>query len=1053
MRKHSLLLTRKCKLLGFKIISYLLIGLLTGHLQSLNAADDPPVLQQLITGTVTDGTTGEPIAGVSVLIKGTSQGTITDSEGKYSINASEGSVLVFSFLGYIDSEIEVGTLTELNIQLSTDVININELVVIGYGVQKKKLSTGATANIDNEEITKKHSLRLEQAIQGMAPGVHVASNSGQPGEDLKVRIRGVGTVGKADPLYVVDGVPVNDISYLSPADIESVDILKDAASSAIYGTRAANGVVLITTKKGEAGKMTVSYEGYYGVQNVAKKIEMLNASEYMMIINEALANDNNPSNDNRFSQEEIDSAGEGTNWIDAMFSKNAPIQNHTFSFSGGSEISSFSSSISYFSQEGIIGKYNTSRFDRITVRLNSEHKLYKDYFKIGQNVVFSDFKKRGVGVGNIYDNSVRGFINADPTCLIYDDSYEDGFGRSAVNPSMANPVGVLYFKNMKKKRTDKVVGNIYAELEIIDGLKFRTEYGIDLGFRTENEFTPVYRLSPLTYNDHSEAIMRLRKDLTSNLENYVTYSKTFGKHSFSVMAGNTWNETTEFTVEGTQQDLIIEDFDHAILDNGTNDETIEAKGNKKENTLLSYFGRINYNYDEKYLFSGTFRRDGSSRFGPENRFGNFPSFSAGWVLTEEDFITFTWLDFFKLRASWGQVGNDQIGDFAYEALIESQNKDYYIGSGDEKQVGSSPQKLANLELKWEISEQTDIGFDARFLDNFVLAFDYYIKTTRDWLIDAPITDLVGVEEPPTKNGGSVRNKGLEFALGYYHYVTNKFSFSVNANIAYNENEVIEINNESGIINGLPSILFNGHTEMYRAEKGYPIGYFYGYKTDGIFQNETDIASYTYEGELIQPNAVPGDVKFVDIDNDGDIDGDDRTMIGNPHPDITYGLTFNAEYLGFDFSVFVQGVAGNQVINGTRDNAGTYSNYTKDILNRWHGEGTSNTIPRVTTLGDDQNENYIKISDLYIEDAGYLKVRTVSLGYDFSKSLLKNIPVEKCRLYLSAQNLFTFTDYSGFDPEVGYGDYDWQRYDNFSTGIDVGFYPSPRTYIVGLNITF
>jgi TonB-dependent starch-binding outer membrane protein SusC len=924
MRKHALLLMRKSNTTRL-LHTFFLMGLvLICQLQVTMASDDPPALQQLVTGEVTDGTTGEPLAGVSVLIKGTSKGTITDENGKFAINASPESVLVFSYLGFMNEEIKVGSSTEINVTLVADVVQLNELIMVGYGVQKKKLSTGATTNINSDELNQKHTLRLEQAIQGLAPGVQVTSNSGQPGEELKVRIRGIGTVGDADPLYVIDGVPVDDISYLSPADIESVDILKDAASTAIYGTRAANGVVLITTKKGKAGQTVVSYDGYYGVQNPVKELEMLNARDYMMIINESLANDNNSNNDPKFTQQRIDNAGEGTNWIDAMFNRNAPIQNHTFSFSGGSENSTFSSSVSYFSQEGIVGKFNTSNFERISVRINSEHKLYKDILKVGENVVFSDYKKRGVGVGNIYDNSVRPFINANPTFPIYSDLTEDGFGRSMAYPDQANPVASMYYNNFKKKHTDKVVGNIYAELEIIKGLKLRSDYGIDLGFRSENEFKPIYQLTTILYNEHSEAIMRLRRDFTSNLENYITYSKSIGNHSFTVLAGNTWEETKEFSVEGTEQDLIIEDFDHAILDNGTAENPIDVKGNKKDNALLSYFGRLNYNYAEKYLFTATFRRDGSSRFGPDNRFGNFPSFSAGWVLTEENFINMQWLDFFKFRASWGQVGNDRIGDFAYESLIESQYKDYYLGTDEEKQVGSAPPKIPNPKLKWEISEQTDIGFDSRFLGDFIFAFDYYIKTTRDWLIDAPISDIVGADEQPTINGGSVQNKGMEFNLGYYHYTSDGFSFSVNTNLAYNHNEVIKINNESGIINGEASILFNGITEIYRAEEGYPIGYFYGYKADGIFQNEDEINNYTYEGELIQPDAVPGDVKFVDINNDGTINSDDRTMIGNPHPDFTYGLSFNADYKGFDFSFSLQGVAGNQVINGSRDNTRVYT---------------------------------------------------------------------------------------------------------------------------------
>ncbi len=1008
--------------------------------------------QITISGTVTYGATGEPLAGANVLIKGTMIGTTTDINGSYKLELYDSEViLVFSYIGYQPEEVPVGDQTVIDVGLLFIAEDLEEIVVVGYGVQKKKLSTGATVNVGAGEIDSKHSLRIEQAIQGLTPGVSITANSGQPGESLKVRIRGVGTVGDSDPLYVVDGMPTDDIRYLNPADLESVDILKDAASAAIYGARAANGVILITTKKGQEGQMRVSYDGYYGIQNTPKKLDMLNGQEYCMIMNEAAENSDE---DLLFSEAEINAIGEGTNWMDYLFKKNVPTQSHVVSISGGTEKSIYSSSLSYFNQEGIIGSENKSLFERISFRLNTEHKLYKDIVKIGENMVYSHSKVRGVGVGNAYDNTVRNFVNASPIYPAYSDTTEDGFGRSSKFPLDANPVAAMHYDDFTIDKFDKLLGNIYTEIEFIRGLTFTSKFGIDLSFQRTNEYIPVYELTVMERNIHSKAKMSIESNFTYNFENYLTYAKTIGRHNFMALVGNTIEEYNKFEVSGEKDDLIIEDFDFAILDNGTNDTTQITNGTKLERALLSYFGRLNYNFDEKYLFAATLRIDGSSRFGPENRYGLFPSFSGGWVISQEDFFNLGWLNFLKLRASWGQNGNDKISEFVYESLIESQGMDYYFGASESKVVGSAPTQLPNPKIKWETSEQIDIGFDSRFLNGFSIAFDLYKKTTKDWLVVAPISDLAGAEAPYI-NGGEVENKGFEIDLGYSKYF-GEFTFSVNANLAYNKNKVLAINNEEGIIHGEGSILFHGATEFYRAEVGQPIGYFYGLQSDGIFQNQDEIDNYIHVDEdndttIIQRRAVPGDVKWVDVNNDGKIYyGDDKTFIGDPNPDWFYGFSFNSSYKGFDFSVFLQGVAGNQVAMGMRVHERLWNNYTAEILDRWTGEGTSNRIPRVTL---EPGRNYETVSDLYIQDGNYLKIRSVNIGYDFKKTLLKNFPAQKLRVYISALNLYTFTKYTGLDPEVGYGDYDEDRPANFSTGIDIGYYPMPRTYLVGLNVNF
>ncbi len=1023
-----------------------------------------------ISGIVTDQTTGEPLAGANVLIKGTMIGTVTDAEGSYSVGIYEpGVTLVFSFIGYVTREILVGDQTVINVGLQFLAEDLEEIVVVGYGVQKKKLSTGATVHVEDEAIEKRHSLRIEQALQGLSPGVNITANTGQPGEALKVRIRGVGTVGNSDPLYVVDGVPTEDIRYLNPSDVESVDILKDAASAAIYGARAANGVVLITTRKGEVGKMRVTYDGYYGWQNTPKKPEMLNGRDYMMIMNEASFNSTRPRDtanwEPLFTQRQIDSIGEGTNWIDYLFNDNAPVQSHTVGISGGNETSVFSSSLSYYDQAGIIGFKDRSNFERISARINSEHKAYGDKLIIGENMVYSHSRVNGIGIGNMYDNSLREFVNASPIYSPYSDTTSDGFGRSPYGDDV-NPLAALYYEYMGEYKYDQIVGNVYAELELIKGLKIRSDFGVDLSYRTYSFFQPIYTLAELVRKTNTMAEQSIEKHFTYNFENYITYSRTFlDRHNITALFGNTIQEYSEFTVRGTKDDLIFDDFDYAILDNGTNMETQMTYGSKLERAMLSYYGRLNYNFAEKYLFAFTLRRDGSSKFGPENRYGYFPSVSAGWVITQEDFFNFDEIGFLKLRASWGQNGNDRIPDYMYEATVQSSERDYFLGPDEVQFVGASPDKINNPKLKWETSEQINIGFDSRFLTNFSLSFDWYKKLTKDWLIQIQVPDIAG-NEPPYANGGDVENKGIEMDFGY-HKIHGEFTFSVNANLAYNKNEVTRINNEEGIIHGPEGILFHGHSEIYRAEVGYPIGYFYGYLADGIFQTDQDIQDHIYIDEngdttvIQRRNVYPGDIRFRDIGGredslgnklpDGSITGDDRTIIGNPHPEIIYGLAFSGEYKGFDLSITLSGVAGNDIIYNLRNYESATTNYTTDVMDRWHGPGTSNKIPRVTE-NNETNQNHQRISNIYIYRGSYLKIRNINIGYDLAKTILKN-RVEQCRIYVAANNILTFTKYPGLDPEVGYGDYDEDRYENFSTGIDIGYYPVPRTYLLGVNVKF
>ncbi|MBN1415220.1 MAG: TonB-dependent receptor [Bacteroidales bacterium] len=1035
--------------------------------------------ERIISGSVSDATTGESLPGVNIIVEGTTSGVVTDIDGKYSIKvANSDAVLIFSMVGYLTEQIPVQGKEKVDVNLVTDIQQLDEVVVVGYGTMKKKLSTGANAHVSNDEMDQKHSLRLEQALQGLTSGVQITSNSGQPGSNFKVRIRGVGTIGNADPLYIVDGVPTGDVSYLSPSDIESVDILKDAASSAIYGAQAANGVVLITTKKGKAGEMHISYDGYYGIQNVIHKVDVLSTREYVMLMDEAYINSNPKYRTNRKYPynlpflPQLDANGDivyGSDgnilidpsvydsvktvyWQDYLFKKNAPVHSHSLSIEGGTEKSMYSASVNYFAQDGIIGTHDQSSYERISARINSETKIFKDIFTFGENITFAHVTSHGIGVGNIYGNNVKSFISTSPTFLPYDDSYPDGFGRS-IYPSESNPVANMYYRCQNQTTENKALGNVYLQLSPIKGLKLRTDLGFDVSINENNSFTPVYNLSTLDINQHSTANMSFYRNFKYNWENTINYSFSFRKNNMNILVGNTVRETTRYNTGGAAYDLIIPDFEHAILSNGTNDSLKTNFGSKSEESFLSYFGRVNYNYNEKILFTGVFRRDGSTKFGPSNRFGNFFSFSGGYIITEEAFFQFTWLDFLKIRASWGQNGNDNITPFAYQSLISLSDKNYYFGNPQTKYIGAAPDQIPNASIRWETATMTDIGFDARFLNSITLTFDWYKKFQKDWLVTIRVPELTGIlndNSYPIGNGGDVSNTGVEIALGYQK-VIGDFSFSVNGNFSFNKNKVLHIPTVDSIIHGQTGVLYTNFEEFYRAEDGYPLSFFWGYKTNGIFQDSAQISQYTNNDKIIQPNAKPGDVIFQDLNGDGIINSEDKTMIGNPWPKFVYGLSFSSAYKGFDLSFVLQGVYGNDIANGISSMNTLSPNKTADALDRWHGPGTSNRMPRMTD-GAEANKNWRNFSDLYIEDGSFLKVRSINFGYDFSTIIPKFI-VTQCRLYVSVVNAFTFTKYKGFDPEVGYGDHDYSRYQNMSTGIDLGTYPQSRQFLLGLNLKF
>ncbi|WP_343592796.1 TonB-dependent receptor [Flavobacterium sp.] len=994
-----------------------------------------------VSGTITSSEDGLGVPGATVLVQGTKSSTVTDFDGKYKVEAKTGDVLVITFVGFKTQNIKVGTEKVVNVVLQPETSELKEIVVIGYGTQKKKVNTAATSLVSGKDIQQVASLDVTNALQGQASGVSVTSSSGQPGANMVVNIRGAGTAGNSDPLYVVDGVVVdNGIGYLDPSIIERVDVLKDASAASIYGARAANGVILVTTKKGKDGKMNVSFSSYTGFQQIAKKLDLMNTQEYTTIINEARVNSGYSP---LYTKAQI-ATFPNHDWQNDLFNEGAMKQNHSLLITGGDQKSTIATGLSYYGQEGMIGgSTSQSQYDRVTFTVNSTSEVIKDYLKIGENFTFSNVKSSGIADDGIYNNAIRAFLNAAPIDAAYDENGD--FARSIISNDVTNPVGSLYYNNFNQTKTNRYVGNIFAELKIIKDLTFRTSFGVDMTDSNYRSFRPVYSLSSNDNNTVSSVTQSGTKSLGWIFENTLQYKFNLASsHNFDVLVGTSAKKNTSDYMEGQGRNLIFDDFAHAYLDNAKDPTSNVVKGNRKDYAIQSYFGRLLYDYNNKYLFSATVRRDGSSEFGPDNKYAIFPSFSAGWNLDKEAFFKENKvLNTFKIRASWGQNGNDQFGRrFAYLSTVNSTDKTYHFGTGDETLlVGSSPDQLANRNLKWETSEQLDLGFDATLFTNFTLTFDYYDKKTKDWLVLASIPTYAGATAPYI-NGGDVSNKGFEIGLAYRTHFGKDWNFGINANLSKNKNEVLRIANNEGIIHGESNVLFQGLDEMNRVEVGKPMGYFYGLKTAGIFQNAAEVAAG------VQPNAQPGDVRFVDLNGDGQIDANDKTQIGDPNPDFNYGINLDISYKAFDLTINTYGTAGGQNVFGIHDYTRAYTNNTTDVLNRWTSEGTSNRVPRVT-YGTDDNGNYTKFSDLYIQDSDFFRIKNATIGCDLTKLTDKLKFFSKFRVYVAGNNIYTFTKYKGMDPEIGFGNVN----QSWAKGIDVGYYPQPRTYMMGLNVNF
>ncbi len=1020
---------------------------------------------KVVTGKVVSATDGEELIGATVQVQGTQTGTVTDFEGNFKVNANEGQSLVVSYVGFFSKTVKVGSESHYDIQLEEDKKSLDEVVVIGYGVQKKKLVTGATLQVKGDDVAKLNTSNPLQALQGQTPGMTIISESGQPGEGLKVNIRGLGTTGSSGPLYIIDGVR-GDIATVNPADIESIDVLKDAASAAIYGSQSANGVVLVTTKSGKEGRSVVAFDGYYGWQTAPRKIEMLNASQYMAIMNEQNLNSGNSVYDwdNIKSIWRYDAEGNklgviDTDWVDQMFKDNAQTYSGNLSISGGSQKGNYALSLGYLEQEGIVGGRDVSNYERYNFRVNSEYQVIDNFLKVGEQVSFIYYKKNGISVGNQYNNTLRSAFGTSPLAPVYSDNgrygspYNDTSASDWYNAD-GNPYGAMMTNTNNKTQNMTLTANAFAEMEFIKNLKFRTTLGVKYDSNNYRSFTPMYHFSVYSLNDTRTGVSQSASDgLGITWTNTLSYNFKLAEHNIDAMVGYEVYRTEGQSIYGANGSLRdgFDTWKYAYLSNGTatnSEGGLSVSGTPwDEERMVSYFGRVGWNWKERYMATATVRRDGSSRFAKGHRFGTFPSISAGWVVTNESFMepVTSVMDYFKLRASWGQVGNQNIGNYMYLAPMSFSNLYYNFGTtlGSDGDVwGARPTRLGNEDITWETSEQFDLGFDARFLNQRLnVNFDFYIKTTKDWLVQPPVLATVGTGAPFI-NGGDVKNTGVELALSWNDVIGQDFRYYVNVNGAYNKNKVGNIPNEDGIIHGQSNMLYDNSTEFYRASNGEPIGYFWGFKTAGLFQNQQDIDQWVAAGNgVLQAAPQPGDVKYYDINHDGMINDADKVNLGNGMPDFNYGFSLGFDWRGLDFSVTANGQVGNDIVQSYRNVGSTTANYTTQILDRWTGEGTSNKVPRVTNT----NVNY-QFSDLFIQDGDFLRISNITLGYDFSK-LLRTKYISQCRVYAQVQNALTFTKYDGMDPEIGYG------MDGWVSGIDLGYYPRPRTILFGVNLKF
>jgi len=989
--------------------------------------------QNNITGVVTDAGTGETLPGVNVHIKGTTSGTITDLNGKYSISANNGDILVFSFVGYQNQEVNITNQKVINVSLHEESLGLNEVVVVGYGTQKKSDLTGAISTVDMKEMQTRQVSTIDQALSGQVAGVDVTTNSGTPGGGVMIRIRGIGTLNDANPLFVVDGMMVDNIDFLNTNDIESMQVLKDASATAIYGSRGANGVVIITTKNGSKNQQAkISFNAYYGAQNFWRRAPICNSEQWAILNNEAQLAANKPIHDGL----EDPASLPYTDWFNEISNENAPIQSYDLSVSGGNEQNTYYISGSYLDQEGIVDK---SDFMRGSLRANGTHHP-KKWLTIGENITLVKTKQNQVLEGDEWNNILISAMNMDPVSPVYN---EDGSFAEGIYNDISNPVARLHYTN-DTYTNYQTLANVYAEIKFLKNFTLKSSYNLEYTFGTDDYYYPEFFVSPVFQNPQSTIGKYHDNNFTNQWSNTLTYKKSFNQtHNLTVLVGEeTYKQRSEW--DGiTANNVPTDDPNVRYIDNATGATSAVTYGSAYEVKQVSYLARVNYDYKGKYLFTGNFRADASSKFSKKNQWGYFPSFSAGWRLTEENFLKdIDWLYNLKLRAGWGQIGNQGSVPAYQNVTIASPGMNYTwskneTGGGAYFVPGSAFTSSGNDEIKWETSTTTNIGLDFGFFDGkFSGTFEYFNKITSDMLLQVPVPGQSGLEEAPWQNAGEMKNSGIELSLNYSNR-SHAFKYSFGVIMSHIKNEVTSLGNGNEFIDGAP---FRGNANLTRTVVGKPIAQFYMYKAVGLFQNWDEINSQT-----AQTGVEPGDIKYATVTNK---DGEEELayfFVGSPLPDFTYSFNMNFEYKGFDLITSFQGVSGNKIFNAAawyNRSSSAYWNLDVDMLNRWTGEGSTNDPHHPRMNATDVNNSLM--SDRFLEDGSYLRFKTLQIGYTFPVKKY----VDKFRIYFNAQNLYTFTKYSGLDPEIGTG---------YTGGLDIGVdranYPQARLMSFGVNLIF
>ena len=1064
--KYRLKLFRNMRVIVFTLLLAFLCSPMAygGNKRGYIISEASQVQKSPLKGKIIDGS-GTPLIGVSLLIKGSTTGTITDIDGNFILEGVEDNDEVeISYIGYQTQVVKVGTQRVLNITLKEDVLDLDEVVVVGYGSFKKRDLTGAVTQVKGDEIANLPLRSASDALQGKSAGVTVTSTSGSPGAMGSVRIRGVGTINNNDPLYVVDGLPQGNIGWLNPSDIENIEVLKDASAQAIYGSRAANGVIMVTTKNGsKSDGSIIDFDMNIGFQYIAKTYDMLDAEGFMKYKNLAYKNAGKDYIDDFSTPEKREQilsflgkngGRSGTNWWKEITRQgtNAPIQNYNLSFSGSNKKTTHRASFGYMSHDGIL---KTSNYKRLSGRLNLDSEV-KPWLKVTTNVAVVYEERQNAIENDVFSGSVFSALTADPITPVYrnnlidiPDFLEDRImtGYEPTNP-WSQYAGVIYSNKpnavhqLKKQAENKWNGlvtkaSVAGEFNILPNLKYKSSIAVDLYRAKSSSFTPKYHLDGDEFSVDAKVGKYMDESDYWVFDNYLTYDNRWDEHAIDAILGTSAEKTRSEFLNASKDGMVTNDSSLHIIDAGTKNPF--ASGNHWVTSMNSYFARVFYSYKDRYMATLNYRRDGTSKFASGNRWGNFPSLSLAWNFSEESFLkNASWLDLGKLRFSWGEIGNQNVSLGAY--LDQYGNKIHYM-FGDTPYLGGGVNSKGNPKLKWETTRQLDLGLDLTFLSGSLrTSFDYYKRDTKNMLIQVPNASIIGLPNNPLVNVGSVENQGFEFTVDYSGRIGRDFNYNISANASTYSNKVKSLGG-AGKILGRGIHLGN---QVYSViEEGEPIGFFYGYKTDGVFQTLEDVANYAHEGNAIMPKAQPGDLKFKDINGDGKIDEHDRVKIGSPHPKITYGLTLSGDYKGIDFSVFFQGSGGNKILNIFKYDiySGTgWYNAPKDIFDKfWTGPGTTNKNYGINA----ETRMNQEMSDWYVESGSYLRCKNVTLGYTLPKSLTDKMKIRDLRFYISGQNLFTITPYSGLEPEIGNTNPQY-------SGIDTGFYPLYRVIMFGLS---